>query len=104
MSEHSSSRNDAELAVALHYDGEGAPEVTAKGRRKLAAEILELAESHGIPIHEDPELVQFLARLEVGDQIPRALYVAVAEVIAFAYWVSGRSPKNTSDQDTDGTT
>ncbi|MCP1726464.1 flagellar biosynthesis protein [Natronospira proteinivora] len=82
-----------EMAVALHYDGNQAPSVSVKGRRKLAREITALAEEYGIPIHQDPDLARFLTRLEVGETIPRELYVAVAEVIAFAYWVSGRDPR-----------
>lgn len=85
--------NRGEMSVALHYDGQDAPRVSAKGRRQLAREIRELAEENGIPVHQDPELVQFLARLEVGDSIPRELYLAVAEVIAFAYWLAGKTPE-----------
>lgn len=81
-----------ELSVALQYDGESPPRVSAKGRRLLAREIQDLAMEHGIPVHEDPELAQFLARLEVGETVPRELYVAVAEVIAFAYWLAGKAP------------
>ena len=77
-------------AVALHYDGKGAPRVTAKGRGLVAENILALAQQHGIPLREDPDLVNLLARLDLGDEIPAALYVAVAEVIAFAYRVSGK--------------
>ena len=90
--------SDPELAVALHYDGAQAPSVSAKARRKLAREMLELAEEYGIPIHQDPDLVRFLARLEVGEKIPRELYVAVAEVIAFAYWLSGKDPREEADR------
>jgi len=89
-----SNRHVPTTAIALHYDGEHTPEVSAKGRRKLAEEILALAKEHGVPIHQDPDLVQFLAQLEVGEQIPRELYIAVAEVIAFAYWLSGKSPED----------
>lgn len=76
--------------VALTYDGENAPVVTAKGEGHVAAEILRIAEEHDIPLHEDAELVQLLAQLELGDEIPRALYVTVAQVIAFAYIISGK--------------
>jgi flagellar biosynthesis protein len=77
--------------VALRYDGTGAPRVTAKGRNLLAQRILELAEQAGVPLYEDPDLVMLLSRLELGDEIPASLYVAVAEVIAFAYSVSGKT-------------
>lgn len=81
------------LAVALAYDGERAPRVTAKGEGELARQILALAEEHDIPLHEDPALVEVLSRIDLGQEIPRALYVAVAEVIAFAYMISGRFPR-----------
>lgn len=86
-------RKPPAIAVALSYDGEGAPRVTAKGRQALAERILAVAEANDVPLHEDPELVQVLAQVPVGDEIPSALYVAVAEVIAFAYFLSGRIPE-----------
>ncbi len=79
-------------AVALHYDGKGAPRITAKGRGTVAEEIIELARQHGVPLHEDRELVALLAQLELNDEIPRELYLAVAEVIAFAYMVTEKFP------------
>ncbi|NOY62001.1 MAG: flagellar protein FhlB [Gammaproteobacteria bacterium] len=81
-----------ERAVALRYDGRNAPTVTAKGDGTIAEQIVAIAEENGIPIHEDPALMAVLSRLELGDEIPMALYVAVAEVIAFAYRVSDRQP------------
>ncbi|MES9843297.1 MAG: EscU/YscU/HrcU family type III secretion system export apparatus switch protein [Candidatus Sedimenticola sp. PURPLELP] len=81
-----------EVAVALLYDGENAPRVTAKGQGDLAERIFELAEQHGIPLEKDPELAAILAQIPLGDEIPEALYRAIAEVIAFAYLVSGKRP------------
>lgn len=80
------------VAVALRYDGKRAPTVTAKGRGEIAERILESAHKHDVPLHEDPQLAALLARVELGDEIPEALYRAVAEVIAFAYLLSGRFP------------
>ena len=85
-------RSDQELAVALHYDGEGAPRVTAKGRGPVAEQILTLAREHNVPIQQQPDLVRLLSQVDLGEEIPEALYVAVAEVIAFAFLVSGREP------------
>jgi flagellar biosynthesis protein len=81
----------SQLAVALHYDGSNAPRVTAKGRGLVAEQILEVADANDVPIREEPELVELLCRLDLGDEIPEALYVAVAEVIAFAYRLRGKS-------------
>ncbi len=79
-------------AVALHYDGKRAPRISAKGRGAVAEEIIALAEQHGIPLQRDRELVELLAQLELNEEIPRELYLAVAEVIAFAYMVTERFP------------
>jgi len=76
--------------VALLYDGENTPTVTAKGSGHIAEEILKIAQEHNIPLHEDAELAQLLSQLELGDEIPRALYVTIAQVIAFAYIISGK--------------
>ena len=78
-------------AVALHYDGKRAPSIVAKGSGEIAQQILALAKKHGIPLHEDPELVELLAKLNLGQEIPESLYLAVAQVIAFAYYLSGKS-------------
>lgn len=80
-----------ELAVALRYDGTGAPRVTAKGRGLIAEEIMRRAREHDVPLNENPELVRLLARVDLGDEIPQALYVACAQVIAFAYYLKGKS-------------
>ena len=74
-------------AIALKYDQElgKAPLIVAKGMGEIAEQIINLAEENGIHIHESPELVEVLIRLELGDEIPESLYRAIAEVIAFAY-------------------
>lgn len=82
------------LAVALDYDGTGAPKVTAKGQGELAQQILEIAHQHEVPLRYDEGLVELLATVPLGEEIPEPLYVAVAEVLAFAYYLSGRPPPN----------
>ncbi len=79
------------LAVALRWDGDGAPRVTAKGRGEVAERILALAHEHKVPLREDRALVAVLSRIELDRQIPPALYKAVAEVIAFAYALQGKA-------------
>ena len=86
--------NNQPIAVALEYDGENAPNVTANGIGDLAEQIKTIAAQHGIPIHEDKQLVNVLAQIDLGDEIPENLYVAVAEVIAFAYIITGKFPSN----------
>jgi flagellar biosynthesis protein len=90
--------NTSELAVALKYDGENAPRLTAKGRGELAERILALAEEHNVPLHEDVELAALLSQIPLGDEIPQALYRAIAEVIAFAYLLSGKRPPGFEQQ------
>lgn len=78
---------DTGSAVALKYDpaAPGAPKVVAKGKGEIAQKIVELANEHNVHIHQSPELLEVLIRLELGDEIPESLYRAIAEVIAFAY-------------------
>ncbi len=83
-------RRTPKFAVALEYDGERAPVVTAKGHREVAEEILAIAGEKGIPVHEDRELAALLEQLDLGDRIPPSLYVVVAEVLSFAYRLSGK--------------
>src|SRR5690606_23768738 len=83
------------LAVALHYNGQGAPRVVAKGGGQIAERIIATAQEHGVPLQEDAALAATLARIELGRDIPRELYVAVAHVLAFAWSVSA-NPASTS--------
>jgi len=81
------------IAVALNYDGQKAPKVTAKGTGITAKKILEIAEEHDIPLQNEPELAKILSDIPLGDEIPKNLYVAVAEVIAFAYFLTDKKPE-----------
>lgn len=91
---HHSPYNQSDLAIALRYDGENAPTVVAKGSGDTAAQIRQLAHEHDVPLHEDPNLVQVLSMVNLGEEIPQELYVAVAKVIAFAYYLSGKANPN----------
>ncbi len=86
------------IAIALKYDGATAPKITAKGSDALADAIIQIAEEHGVPLHNDPELSKFLATFDVGDEIPEMLYRVVAEVIAFAYIIKGKFPEGFSQE------
>lgn len=88
---------NSDIAVALQYDGKNAPKVTAKGEGFTAQQILEIAEKHGVPLQNEPELARILAHIPLGEEIPQQLYVAVAEVIAFAYFLSGKTPETNHD-------
>ncbi|MEX5342763.1 EscU/YscU/HrcU family type III secretion system export apparatus switch protein [Pseudomonas sp. I2] len=85
-------------AIALSYDGQEAPTLSAKGEDELAEAILAIAREHEVPIYENAELVRLLARLELGEHIPEALYLTIAEIIAFAWQLRGKVPDGFSDQ------
>lgn len=72
-------------AVALTYDGVTAPRISAAGEGDLARQIVELALASGVPTFNEPGLANVLSQLEVGTEIPEPLYLAVAELIAFAW-------------------
>jgi flagellar biosynthesis protein len=80
---------DRPTAAALSYDPakHEPPEVVAAGRGLIAEEIVRIARANNVPLHQDPGLVEALARLEIGSVIPRELYAVVAEVLAFVYAV-----------------
>jgi len=73
-------------AVALRYaDGDAAPVVVAKGRGAVADEIVRRAREAGVFVHESNDLVALLMQVDLDARIPPALYVAVAELLA---WLS----------------
>lgn len=81
-------RLDQKLAVALRYapeDGDEAPVVTAKGTGAFADRILQTAKEHGIPVEKNKPLVQVLSTLDLDQQIPPAIYTAVARILSFIY-------------------
>ena len=87
--------NRPALAIALHYSGRGAPRVVAKGGGLVAENIIKTARAHGVPLDEDPALAGALSRVDLGREIPRELYIAVAQVLAFAWHVAGKVQPNT---------
>jgi len=85
--------NPTHYAVALKYEPDGmeAPRVLAKGSRKLALKIKEIARESGVPIVEDPPLARALFKsTEVGMEIPVDLFQSVAEVLAYIYRLKGK--------------
>jgi flagellar biosynthetic protein FlhB len=80
--------NPTHYAVALRYDDRAmrAPTVVAKGVDLMAARIREVASEHKVPIFEAPPLARALHRsVEIGDEIPADLYVAVAQVLTYIF-------------------
>jgi flagellar biosynthesis protein len=72
-------------ATALRYVGSGAPQVVATGAGALAERIVSRARAAGVPVREDDPLAQALAGLDLGREVPEELWLAVAEVLAWAY-------------------
>lgn len=87
MKDNQEKKQATRIAAAIKYDStkSSAPAVTASGRGAIAEKIIELAREKGIPIKNDPDLVQVLSKLKVGSEIPVELYRAVAEILAFVY-------------------
>lgn len=86
--------NTTPAAVALKYDGEKAPTIAASGTAELAEEIIRIAMEHGVPLYENPELAGILARLDMNEEIPETLYRVVAEILAFAFHLRGKTPQD----------
>jgi len=92
--------NPTHFAVALKYaEGQrGAPRVVAKGTDEVAAKIREIAKEHKVAMLEAPALARALYKhTDIDDEIPEALYSAVAEVLAYVYQLRAYS-KGALDQ------
>ncbi|MCP3031178.1 EscU/YscU/HrcU family type III secretion system export apparatus switch protein [Halobacillus sp. A1] len=83
-------------AIALGYDStkHTAPKIKAKGKGFVAEKILEKAKEEGVPVQEDPTMVELLSQLNINEQIPEELYHVVAEVFAFIYQADQKAGKN----------
>jgi flagellar biosynthetic protein FlhB len=88
--------NPTHFAVALKYDEKRmrAPIVVAKGADQIAAKIREVAGEHKVPIFEAPPLARVLFRnVDIGDEIPASLYVAVAQILTYVFHLKvGQQP------------
>ena len=80
-------KSNVKTAVALKYDPlkDGAPKISAKGAGELAKRIIQTAIENGVPVKEDPDLVEVLAGLDLEAEVPPEVFVAVAELLAFVY-------------------
>ena len=81
-------------AIALSYEeGQHAPRVTATGAGLVAERILAAAREAGVPVRSDPALTRALSALELGDEVPPALWTAVAETLAWAYRLDAQASR-----------
>ncbi|MEN3372867.1 EscU/YscU/HrcU family type III secretion system export apparatus switch protein [Dechloromonas sp. ZS-1] len=73
-------------AIALAYSqSDSAPRVVAKGKGRIAEQIIEKARENGIYVHESAEMVALLTQVDIDQNIPAELYLAVAELLAWLY-------------------
>ncbi len=85
--------NPVHLAVAVRYEAATmqAPKVLAKGAHRMAERIVAVAREHGVPILQNVALARSLYRgVDVGQEIPPDLYLAMAEVLAYVYSLRDR--------------
>ena len=80
-------------AIALEYGKNPVPVLTAKGEDEMAEAIIAEAKKQGIHITEDPQLVALLSTVDLNAEIPENLYVAVAVILSWAYWLKGMEPE-----------
>jgi flagellar biosynthesis protein len=73
-------------AIAIAYEtGDFAPRIVAKGRGAIAEQIIARAQEHAVFVHESKELTAMLMQVDLDDHIPPALYLAIAEILAWLY-------------------
>lgn len=90
-------RDPSASAIALRYaNGDAAPVVVAKGRGLLAEEIIRRARDAGVFVHESRELVSLLMQVDLDQHIPPALFVAVAQLLAWIYRVDATAAERVS--------
>lgn len=86
--------NPTHISVAIKYDQNSmaAPTVIAKGADQVALKIREIAGGNSVPIVENVKLARALYKtVQIGESIPRVLYKAVAEVLAFVYKMKSKA-------------
>ncbi|MEG0780918.1 MAG: EscU/YscU/HrcU family type III secretion system export apparatus switch protein [Oscillospiraceae bacterium] len=84
MSKSNTNPSPPQRAVALQYGGENtSPVVVASGMGYLAERIVEVAADSGVPIYEDNSLATILSQLQLGQEIPEALYQAIVEIYVY---------------------
>ncbi|MDF2722832.1 MAG: FhlB protein [Paenibacillus sp.] len=98
MSEPQQEKSKLKKAVALRYAPEAnqSPVVIAKGKGHIAESIVQKAKEHGVPLQEDPSLVEVLSKLDLNQEIPPALYQLVAELLSFVYRMDSRAKSGKS--------
>jgi len=81
------------LAVALHYARPSAPRVVAVGHGLIGQKIIDVAREHGVPLEQNPDLAEALSKVELDQEIPEPLYMAVALVLGFILRAAGEAQR-----------
>jgi flagellar biosynthetic protein FlhB len=87
--------NPTHLAVAVQYNAESmqAPKLLAKGAHLTAQRIAGIAREHNIPVIQNVPLARAIYKtVEIDQEIPPELYIAMAEVLAYVYGMPGKAP------------
>ncbi len=79
-------QKSVKTAIALEYDLENAPRVTAKGSGHVAETIVDTAKANDVAVEENAILAEALSNVELEEQIPENLYRAVAQVLSFVLY------------------
>lgn len=89
-----------EKAVAVLYERSKstAPKVVASGRGELARKMLQIASESGVTVVSDPDLVEILSQVPLGDEIPLELYQTVADLLAFIYQINQKYAQQHSEK------
>ncbi len=95
MADEDKDEPEIKVAVALKYEPgkDKVPQLTAKGQGLVAARIVKIAEASGVHVEHNEALAKSLSRLQFGEQIPKELYRAVAEVVGFVLKKTGEIKK-----------
>ncbi|SFM03369.1 EscU/YscU/HrcU family type III secretion system export apparatus switch protein [Halanaerobium salsuginis] len=78
-------KNKKTVALKYNHNQDNAPRIIASGKGIIAEKILEKAREKNIPIREDKDVVEVLAQLNIGEEIPEELYTVIAEMLKFLY-------------------
>ena len=91
MSSHTDKTRERAVALRYEKDRDRAPQIVAKGRGSVAQKIIEEAKTHGLPMREDPLLVEALIGLDLYQEVPEELYKVIAEIYVFLYQVKNEA-------------
>lgn len=92
--------NKAQAAIGLSYhEGDVAPYVSSKGENEKAQAIIDMAKELGIYVHKDPVLFNQLKALEEGEEVPKELFEIIATILAFSYYLQGKTPSSYTRDD-----